>query len=281
MTRWHGDLNLVYSYQTDTTLLTHRYTKAPLKIQRSFYPEGKEICHSVLLHTAGGVVGGDELTQTIHLQPHAKTLITTAAAAKIYRSNGQIATQKISLQLEENACLEWLPQETIIFDGAVYQQDIRVDLGQNATFLAWDITRLGRSARGERFREGKWRSHTEVWQQGYPLWIDRQGLENSEEMLDSPQGLNGYPVIGSLICLGQPISDTIIDQIRLLLSEANDQGEIGITQTLKQGLLCRYRGFSTIKARYWLSLVWHYLREILFLRSPIIPRVWGSLHLMA
>lgn len=114
MTAWHGDLNLVYSYQSNTTRLTHTYTEAPLKIQRSFYPEGKEICHSILLHTAGGVVGGDRLTQTIDLQPHAKTLITTAAAGKIYRSNGQIATQNISLQLADHACLEWFPQETIM-----------------------------------------------------------------------------------------------------------------------------------------------------------------------
>lgn len=276
MARWHGDLNLVYSYQTHKTLLTHRYAKAPLKIQRSFYPEEKEICHSVVLNTAGGVVGGDDLTQTIHLQPNANTLITTAAAAKIYRSNGQIATQKINLQLEDNACLEWLPQETIIFDGAMYQQDIRVELGQNATWFAWDIIRLGRSARGERFKEGKWRSHTEVWQQGYPLWIDRQELVPSKEVLDSPHGLSGYPVIGNLICLGQPISDTMIDQIRLLWINANDQGEMGITQTLGEGLSCRYRGFSTTQARHWLTLVWHYLRQSLLERSPIIPRVWGG-----
>ncbi|WP_242578181.1 urease accessory protein UreD [Chroococcus sp. FPU101] len=277
MTRWHGELNLIYRYSSDTTLLTHRYAKAPLKIQRSFYPEGTEICHSVLLHTAGGVVGGDNLTQTIHLQNNAQTVITTTAAAKIYRSNGAIATQTINIQLEDNACLEWLPQETIIFDGAVYQQDLRVELGQNATWFAWDITRLGRSARGERFRTGEWRSHTEVWRNGSPLWIDRQGLVANEEMLDSPQGLAGYPVIASLICIGQPISATTFEQIRHRWHDGNYQGETGLTQTLEDGLLCRYRGFSTTEARHWLTLVWHDLRQSLLERSPIIPRVWGEL----
>lgn len=276
MSSWHGELKLVYRYQTDTTQLTHRYAKAPLKIQRPFYPEGTEICHSVLLHTAGGVVSNDELTQTIHLEKNAQTVITTAAATKIYRSNGSIANSKVFLRLEDNACLEWLPQETIIFDGARYQQDLKVELGQNATWLAWEITRLGRSARGERFQTGEWRSHTEVWRQGTPLWIDRQGLVANEEMLDSPQGLKGYPVIASLICLGQPIPTTIIEQIRLKWHEGNYEGETGLTQTLEDGLICRYRGASTAQARQWLMIVWHELRQSLFSRSSIIPRVWGG-----
>lgn len=276
MTAWHGDLNLVYHYRSDTTLLTHTYAKAPLKIQRPFYPEGKEICHSVLLHTAGGVVGGDYLTQEIKLQPEAKTLLTTAAASKIYRSNGQIATQKITLQLDEGSCLEWLPQETIIFNGALYQQQIRVELARKATWIAWEITRLGRSARGERFLQGGWRSHTEVWREGYPIWIDRQGLVASEETLESYHGLNGYSVIASLICLGQPVERKTIDEIRLLRQNFDDPGEMGVSQTLDDGLLCRYRGHSTTQARQWLTSVWQHLRRSLLQRSPILPRVWGN-----
>ncbi|MEO8892983.1 MAG: urease accessory protein UreD, partial [Coleofasciculaceae cyanobacterium] len=90
---WHGRLNLVYANRDGATQIIHNQMQAPLKVQRPFYPEGKEVCHSVVLHTAGGVVGGDRLSLNFHLQPNAKALITSAAAGKIYRSSGQLAQQ--------------------------------------------------------------------------------------------------------------------------------------------------------------------------------------------
>ena len=85
---WHGRLNLVYANRDGSTQIIHNQMQAPLKVQRPFYPEGKEICHSVILHTAGGVVGGDRLSSNFHLEPNAQALITSATASKIYRSTG-------------------------------------------------------------------------------------------------------------------------------------------------------------------------------------------------
>ena len=110
---WHGLLNLVYANRQDSTQLIYNHHQAPLKVQRPFYPEGQEICHSVILHTAGGIVGGDRLSSHIHLQPNTTALITTAAAGKIYRSNGLQARQTVNIQVDAHACLEYLPQETI------------------------------------------------------------------------------------------------------------------------------------------------------------------------
>jgi urease accessory protein len=271
---WHGSLDLTYSYHQGTTQLSQTLVKAPLKVQRAFYPEGKEICHSILLHTAGGMVGGDRLSQTIHLQPSAQVLITTAAAGKVYRSNGKQTTQVIAIQIEPGACLEWLPQETIIFNGALYRQDLRVELAPGASWLGWEITRFGRTARGEKFRQGEWRSHTEIWQQGQPLWIDRQWLPATEAILASPHGLAGEAVVASFICIGQPISPDIIEQVRSLWHSQSAQGEAGVTQTQPKGLLCRYRGSSTAAVRTWFTAVWHLVRLSCWQRSAIAPRVW-------
>ncbi|MGK7878028.1 MAG: urease accessory protein UreD [Xenococcaceae cyanobacterium] len=271
---WHGNLDLVYAYRQGATRLTHSLVKAPLKVQRPFYPEGKAVCHSVVLHTAGGIVGGDSLSQKIHLEQNAHALITTAAAGKVYRSNGQQARQTIELQVEAGACLEWLPQETIIFNGAIYRQELRVELAPGANWLGWEITRLGRSAKGEKFLQGEWRSHAEIWQQGQPLWIDRQWLPAGEAILKSPHGLAGQPIVASLIWVGQPVSREIIDKARTLWSAKEHQGEAGVTQTQGQGLLCRYRGSSTAEVRNWFRLVWQLLRFSLLQRPGIKPRVW-------
>jgi urease accessory protein len=270
---WYGSLQLVYGNHQGSTQLTHAQVKAPLKVQRPFYPEGQAVCHSVVLHTAGGIVGGDRLSQNIHLKANAHALITNAAASKVYRSNGQQARQTIEIQVDADACLEWLPQETIVFNGAVYRQDLRVELAQNASWLGWEIARFGRSARGEKFLEGEWRSHTEVWQQGRPLWIDRQWLPGKEEIFNSPHGLAGKPVVASLAWVGQAVSPEIIEKARILWNSQNRQGEAGVTQLIS-GILCRYRGSSTAEVRNWFTDIWHLLRLSFLGRPSCLPRVW-------
>ncbi|BAY28825.1 urease accessory protein D [Nostoc carneum NIES-2107] len=267
---WHGKLNLVYADRKNTTQLIYNQQQAPLKVQRPFYPEGEKVCHSVILHTAGGVVGGDRLSLNFHLQPHAQALITTAAASKIYRSNGLQARQIIDIKVDAGACLEWLPQETILFNSAIYRQDLRVELATEATWLGWEITRLGRSARGEKFLQGEWRSHTEIWQQGVPLWIDRQYLPGSEEVFHSPHGLAGQPIVGSLVWVGNPVDSEIVAKARNLW---RGTGEAGVT-LLQHGLLCRYRGASTSEVRNWFTAVWQMLRVNFLSRGSCVPRVW-------
>ncbi|MEB3218163.1 MAG: urease accessory protein UreD, partial [Nostocales cyanobacterium 94392] len=274
---WHGKLNLVYSYNQNKTILIQSKNQAPLKIQRPFYPEGQSICHSVILHTAGGIVGGDKLSSNIHLQSHAKALITTAAANKIYRSNGLQARQNIDIKIDNHGCLEWLPQETIVFNSAIYRQDIRIELADYANFIGWEITRFGRTARKEKFIEGEWRSHFEIWQNNKPLWIDRQYLPGSEEIFHSPHGLAGKPIVGTLVYLGQAVSPEIVQQARnlILLSPPlplPPSSSNGVT-SLENGLLCRYRGDSTTEVRNWFISVWQLLRISFLNRSSCLPRV--------
>ncbi|PMB21409.1 urease accessory protein UreD [Fischerella thermalis] len=270
---WHGNLHLVYAYRQNQTQLIFNQNQAPLKVQRPFYPEGQEVCHSVILHTAGGVVGGDRLSYNFHLQPHAQALITTATAGKIYRSHGRIAKQTIEIKVDEHACLEWLPQETIVFDSALYRQDIIVKLATNSHYLGWEITRFGRSARGEKFLQGEWRSHTEIWQQGKPLWIDRQWLPGREEVFHSSHGLAGQPIVGSLVYIGREISPEIVEKARNLWQLPIPHPQIGVTR-LEHGLLCRYRGSSTAEVRNWFIGVWQLLRMSFLSRGSCVPRVW-------
>ncbi len=272
---WQGHLNLTYTYHNQQTLITDQYSQAPLKIQRPFYPEDKEICHSIILHTAGGMVGGDRLAQQIYLKPHAKALLTTAAASKIYGSNDQPTQQTIVLDLAENAVLEWFPQENIIFNQANYQQSLQVNLAPTATLFSWEITRFGRTARGEQFTAGEWRSQTEIRQNGHPLWIDRQHLTGGE-FIHSANSLKGCAVAGSFIYLGKSVNSQTIEQIRELWRNLDGKGQVGVTQSLGDGVICRYRGHSTAEARHWFVQIWHLLRRIQLQWAGIYPRIWLS-----
>jgi urease accessory protein len=270
---WQGKLTLNYHYDREETRLNHQYSQAPLKIQRPFYPEGKAICHSVILHTAGGMVGGDRLSHNITLQPNANALITTAAATKIYGHHPQKSQQITHLTLEENAVLEWFPQENIIFDQSIYQQSLIVNLAPNANLFVWEINRFGRTARGEKFQIGNWRSQTEIYQENRPLWIDRQALIGGE-MIQAENGLGGYSVTGNLIYLGKPVSKEIINKIRELGLNSEIKGELGVTQSLGEGVICRYRGHQSSEVKTWFIQVWHLLRQVYLQRPSIYPRIW-------
>jgi urease accessory protein len=267
---WQGSLQLTYAVHEGSTQMVHSRSQAPFKLQRSFYPEDPAICHSVILHTAGGMVGGDRLAAKLHLQPNAHALITTAAAAKIYGSTGSESQQTVEIEIGEGGGLEWLPQETIVFDRALHRQAMRVNLAAGTTWLGWEITRFGRSARAEKFTQGDWRSHTEIWQAGVPLWIDRQWLPGSQAIFHSPHGLAGCPVVGSFAFVGQVVTPELVQQVRSLWT---GQGEVGATR-LRSGLLCRYRGASSSEARRWFLQVWRVVRLAYFDRDLCIPRVW-------
>lgn len=266
---WQGHLSLDFAYTQGTTELILRQVQAPLKVQRPFYPEGPEICHSIILHTAGGIVGGDRLSVNLHLQPNAQALITNAAATKIYRSSGKIQKQDYKIHIENEACLEWLPQEMIVFNGAIYQQHLQVELAPQASWLGWELIRLGRSARGEKFEQGQWRSHLEIWRQGQPLWIDRQQAIAGTSMINSLHGLGGKPVFGTLAWIGTPISPAILQELQQRF--AHPCG--GITR-LSEGLVCRYLGNSTLEAKQWFFQLWRFLRPVLRGREAKKARVW-------
>jgi urease accessory protein len=275
---WQGHLQLTYGYaRGKTQAIEHRGT-APLKVQRSFYPESVAICHNTILHTAGGIVGGDRLNINIDLQSRSRAVITTAAAGKIYGSNGALASEQIIQNVGENACLEWLPQETIIFDGALFDRRLQVNLSATASWLGWEIDRFGRTARGERFSHGVWKSATEVYRQGIPIWIDRQ-LLYGDDKIDLPNSLAGYPIVGTLAWIGagrlEPdellVSKNLVVKARSLFD--GEPSKIGVTR-LTEGILCRYRGDSTTEVRRWFTAVWHLLRLSYLDSPPIHLRVW-------
>ena len=234
-------------------------------MQRPFHPEGAT-CHVYLLHPPGGVVGGDRLDIDVAVRYDAAALVTTPGATKFYRSAGPLAQQIQTLAVEENASLEWFPQENIFFPGANIAVQTRVDLHASSRLIGWELQCLGRPVIGEAFNEGRVDLQLALYRDGHPLLLERLRIRQASDLTGAAK-LRGKPVVGSFFATGA--DRRLLAQVRAHLPR--DRFAATLIDDL---LLLRYLGSSTEQARDTFIRVWRAIRE-LTRRSLIEPR--GSL----
>lgn len=272
--RWQAALTLDFAPRAQRTALVRREHRGPLQIQRAFYPEADGTCHAYVLHPPGGVVGGDELAIDITAHDGARCLVTTPAAGKFYRSSGATALQTIALRAHGDARLEWLPQETLVFDGARVAARIHVDLDAHARFIGWDIACLGRPASRERFTFGAIRQRIELWRAGRPLYLERAAYDADEPVMQAAWGLAGQCVTGTLLCTTAGESPAL-EPLREQCAPLATEGAFAATQ-LRGVVVCRYLGPHTHEARACLERAWELLRPALLNKAACAPRIWST-----
>ena len=267
---WKARLALDFAFQDEKTVLARRSHDGPLVVQKPLYPEGREVCHAIVVHPPGGIAGGDELTLNVRTEENASVLLTTPGAAKWYRSAGPWARQSVAFNVE--GALEWLPQETIVFNGALAQSAYDVNLGARAGLIGWDIVCLGRTGSGEKFARGMFRTSVQIRREGKLLWLERCRIDGGGRLLESPAGLAGKPVFGTLFACALNLNQALLNETRKAEPE---EGEGAVT-LLPGILLARYLGDSSEAARRYFIALWRILRPALIGRQATEPRIWRT-----
>ncbi|WP_028447725.1 urease accessory protein UreD [Chitinimonas koreensis] len=270
---WRAELKLRFERTDGRTVLRRRGQLGPLVLQKPLYPEGGAVCHGIVLHPPGGIAGGDRLAIEVEVAAGAHALLTTPGAAKWYGSIGPRAQQSLRLAVAAGAALEWLPQETIVFDGALADSTVEIELAEGARLAWWELVCLGRPAAGERFERGDWRQALRITRPGgAPLFVERGRLRGGDPLLASPVGLAGLPVLGTLLAAGEIDADTLA---RLRALPRPDGVTLGWTRL--DGLVC-LRGLApqAEPLREAFAAAWQALRPQLLGRPPITPRIWRT-----
>ncbi|MDP3293371.1 MAG: urease accessory protein UreD [Nevskia sp.] len=267
---WQAELELGFVGGATRTTLAHRHHLGPLRVQRPFYPDGP-VCNVYVVHPPGGVVGGDRLDLRFNASAGAHALLTTPAAGKFYRSAGPEARQKIDIRLNA-AALEWLPQETIYYPGAVVRQQTVIRLDAASRYIGWDLGAYGLAARGERFDSGVSHQGLELWRDDRPLLIDRLRLAGGGGAFKAAWGLADLPVLGTFVAC--PASSADVDAARESVA-SHDDVTIGIS--LVDGVLIgRVLARQTDAAMRSLVHLWQTLRPRLMQRDAVLPRIWAT-----
>lgn len=269
-------LNLGFRRDGDCTRLIHRLHSGPLRVQKPLYPEGESTCHVVIVHPPGGVVGGDELRMQTELENGARALLSTPGAAKWYRANGHVSKQQLKLQLASSAALEWLPQETIFFNGADVILDSDIALQDDAHYIGCEILCFGRTAHGERFTQGRLRQRLSITRNGTPIWFEQGDLSAQSRMMTSPLGLGGYTVCATLIAASPAVTATsCLHEVRARCEPMAVEGRFGASQ-LKSVIVVRYLCNSSEVARELMLTAWSVLRPALLGQVAHVPRIWNT-----
>jgi urease accessory protein len=255
--------------------MVHSSHRGPLRVQRPFREPGGG-CQVYILNPPGGVVSGDELEVTADLGYGSRVLLTAPGATKFYRSSGGLARQSQDFTLAPASHLEWLPQETIVFEGARAAQVTRVRLEAGASFVGWEVTCLGRPAAGDRFTCGSLEQRWELWEGARLLWKERTALDATDPVRPATWGWAGRPVLGTFVAY--PVSPAALDRARALLGAPPDDANADWTSVtlLERALVCRYLGASSTAARVAFTAVWTALRPTEFGCPAVPPRIWAT-----
>jgi urease accessory protein len=278
---WHAQLDLHYrrapladGAPRTTAQFVH---SGPLRVLQSLYPEGPAVCHNVLVHPPGGIVGGDTLDITVQVDTGAHALITTPAATRFYKSNGEAGTQQIKARLQSGARLEWLPLETICYNACNAVNTAVFDIAPGAEMIGWDITALGLPNANLPFERGSLQQHIEVKN----AWLERAVIDAGDtRLLHSPLGLAGHLCMGTLFfATGEALSRERREQLLAALRASFEGHELavttGATAPNPRVIVVRTLAPRTEPAIDVLRRAWAALRQSAWQMDGAAPRIWA------
>lgn len=274
---WHAQLDIDYRLEAARTVARHQHT-GPLRVLQSLYPEGDAVCHNVLVHPPGGLVGGDTLDVRIHASGSAHGLVTTPGATRFYRSSGELAVQRTHITLTDEARLEWLPLEAICYNQCLAENRLTLELAPKAELMGWDVTALGLPNANQPFVEGNFLQHIEV----PGVWLERGRLQAEDQrLMNSPLGLAGHRCLASLFFVAG--SKLTRDRRQLALDVARNvidanplRTTAGATSPDGQVVVVRVLAPLVEPAMDLLRSIWTQWRHHLWSMSATPPRIWAT-----
>jgi len=252
--------------------LARLYQRTPCRVLFP-RPEPGDLPVAALLTTCGGLAGGDRLRLSITAEAGARAIAATVAAEKIYRSLGPIAEVEVRLAVEAGGWLEWLPQETILFDRARLSRRVTADVAQGARLLAAETLVFARAAHGERFSRGLLHESWRIRSAGRLVWADALRLDGDiDARLAAAAGFAGAGALATAVYVG----DDAAVHLPLARALAETSSAKGGATVVNGVLIARFLGPRADEVRRALM---HYLAGLRHAAAGLpaaLPRLWHT-----
>jgi urease accessory protein len=217
---------------------------------------------AVLINTAGGLTGGDSINWSANAAPGTAVVLTTQACERIYRSTGADAHVTTRLAVNPGARLDWLPQETILFEGARLDRRLEVDLAAGARFCAVEAVLLGREAMGESARGARLRDNWRIRREGRLLHAEATSLGADAAERDGLSLLDGALGFATVLYVGADAAQKL-EAVRARLSGRAGASVVG------ERLMVRAKAESGLALRRTVAPI-----VALLSGAGTLPRLW-------
>lgn len=276
---WYAKLELGFEAEQARTVLRHRKHHGPVRVQKMLWPEKTGVCHAIIVHPPAGIAGGDHVTFDMKVSAHAHALVTTPGAGKWYKTNQKQAFQHIHISLDDHAIFEWLPQESMLFNGAHAHSETLIHLQQNSSFIGWDMLVIGRQACHEQFTSGAYFNQFKLYRNQQLLVADTLSFQGNDRWLSSCLGMNKKACVGNFWAVPPEkfrrteILDVHIDLIRELIVRMKMTVTVSL---LDDVIVARYLGNDVRQCHDAFAAIRARLRNYWFDLTEEFPRIWKT-----
>lgn len=231
------------------------------------FPRGQG-CEGVLLNTGGGITGGDKLRVDLQVEAGAGAVMTSQAAEKLYRSDGPEAVLAVQARLAAGARLDWLPQESILFDRANIERSLDVEMASNAELTVLEVLVLGRPAYGERLADARWRDRWRIMRDGRLVLAENVRLDGAiADIMRGPATGNAATCVATLAHIA-PDAEAKLAHVRAALDDGGDRGQHAAS-AWNSMLVARFaaQDFSLIRKQISAATI--------AVTGRVMPRAWS------
>lgn len=270
-----GELTLGYAKCDGRTVLAHSYFTTPWKLLPPIYLDDTGAAYTLLVNPSGGLVGGDGLSIDLNLDRDTHVLVSAPSANRVYRSEGKLSEQVITIAVGSGAILEWLPEHTIPFAGSRFRQSIHATLASGATILLWDALASGRMAREERWAFTHLENEIQITTASGDSLIERYVLEPTSDL-----GCIGlareWDYVASLYVVSDAVSSenwaALESKIAAMLGNPSAQVLGGVSTPAIPGLAIKLLARTAPDLTHMLDQLWATTREALWNLPPVSLR---------
>lgn len=269
--RAEGCVAVTFKRRSERTVLADLYQSGSAKARFPKVFDGGPP-EAVLINLAGGVTGGDDFQQSIHFDEKTHAAVTTQAAEKVYKASGGSAPARITnrLTVEAAALAEWLPQETIFFDGGRLRRRFEAKLDPTARLLACEAIAFGRMAMGETVHDGFLHDEWRIAIGDRIVYADGMHFDGTiQDRLDRPAIADGGRALATVLYVGSD-SESLIDRAKDATAPFEAAGKRAAASRIGDLIVARFVASDGAVLRSMLDIYLSMMRRV----AAGVPKLW-------
>ena len=270
---YSGFIELILEKKNDKTIATKKFYQGLVKVSPTIKMDRENIPTFYLLQLGGGYIEGEKYKNIFKLKNDTRAIITTQAAAKVYKCLNNIKTQQETvIELGKNSVLEYIADNVIMYKDAIYKQVNNIYLDDSATLIYIDGITSGWSPEGESFKYNSVQLKSNVYLNKKLVLLDNLIVNPNDNDVTKMGFFEEYLNFGTLLVINKNIDNKVIEELREIIIKLNLPVDFGISKLEVNGFVLRVLGNLTQHIEQVTGACHNYIRKKFLESKDLIKR---------